>query len=56
MQTITITDLKNDIGKYVSLANNEDIIITKNGKPVSKLTSISENNRLARLAAAETLV
>ena len=34
---ITISDLKVNAGKYVDLAETEDIIITKYGKPAAKI-------------------
>jgi len=34
---ITLSDLKVNISKYVDLANEQDIIITKYGKPVAKI-------------------
>ena len=37
--TITATELKNNLGKYLILAATEDIFITKNGKTIAKLTS-----------------
>lgn len=40
---ITATELKTNIGKYLQLAETQDIIITKNNKPIVKLTSLSEN-------------
>jgi prevent-host-death family protein len=40
---ITATELKNNLGKYLMLAANEDIIITKNGKSIAKLTGIAED-------------
>ncbi len=40
---ITATELKTNIGKYLQLAETEDIIITKNNKPVVKLTNLKEN-------------
>ena len=39
---INTTDLQNAFGKYLSLVEKEDIIITKNGKSVAKLTHYSE--------------
>ena len=52
MTLITMTDLKNNLKKYCELAQTEDIVITKNGKPLIKLVSAEENktdivNRLA---------
>ena len=37
--SITATELKLNLGKYLLLSATEDIYITKNGKIVSKLTS-----------------
>ncbi len=39
---ITATELKNKVGKYLKAAQDEDIIISKNGKTVAKLTAIKE--------------
>ena len=35
---ITLTELKMNLGKYVEKSKDEDILITKNGKIVSRLT------------------
>ena len=43
---ITATEFKENIGKYLTLADSEDITITKNGKPVAKLTKISNRSGL----------
>jgi prevent-host-death family protein len=43
---ITVTELKENIGKYLALADSEDIIITKNGKQVAKLTTIKSSGLL----------
>ena len=40
---ITATELKTNIGKYLQLAEKQDIIITKNNKPIVKLTNLQEN-------------
>ncbi len=37
--SITATELKENLGKYLSLAATEDVLITRNGKPIAKLTS-----------------
>lgn len=37
--TITATELKNNLGKYMQLAANEDIYITKNGHVIVKLSN-----------------
>lgn len=35
---ITLTELKGNLGKYVMMSKEEDILITKNGKIISRLT------------------
>ena len=37
--SITATELKQNLGKYLLLSASEDIFITKNGKVVAKLTN-----------------
>ena len=37
--SITATELKNNLGKYLVLSATEDIFITKNGKVIAKLTN-----------------
>ena len=34
---IALSDLKINVGKYVDLADSEDVIITKYGKPTAKI-------------------
>ena len=34
---IALSDLKVNVGKYVDLADTEDIVITKYGKPAAKI-------------------
>jgi len=34
---IALSDLKTNVGKYVDLADTEDVIITKYGKPAAKI-------------------
>ena len=41
--SITATELKENLGKYLVLAESEDIFITKNGKLVAKLTNPFQN-------------
>ena len=40
---ITATELKTNIGKYLVLAASEDIIVTKNNRPIAKLTNVKED-------------
>lgn len=37
--SITATELKMNLGKYLLIAETEDVYITKNGKIVAKLTN-----------------
>ena len=37
--SITATELKNNLGKYLDLALSEDIIVLKNGKPHAVLSN-----------------
>lgn len=37
--SVTATELKNNLGKYLLLSATEDVFITKNGKVVAKLTN-----------------
>ncbi len=39
LMSITATELKNNLGKYLLLSATEDVFITKNGKIVAKLTN-----------------
>ena len=50
--SITITELKNNLSKYILLSATEDVYITQYGKIVSKLTSPFQE----RVDIAESLV
>lgn len=39
IMSITATELKNNLGKYLQLASKEDIYITRNGKVVARLSN-----------------
>ena len=49
--SITATELKSNLGKYLTLAATEDIFITQYGKVVAKLTNPFQN----RIEIAESL-
>jgi len=40
---ITATDFKANLGKYLALAEREDIVITKSGKSVVKLSGVKQD-------------
>lgn len=39
---ITATELKMNLGKYLSEVTNEEVTISKNGKPIAKLVPYKE--------------
>ncbi len=41
--SVTATELKNNLGKYLLLSATEDIYITKNGKVIAKLTNPNQD-------------
>ena len=43
--TITATEFKSHLGKYLALAQEEDIYITKNNRRIAKLTKPSAPHR-----------
>ena len=49
--SITATELKENLGKYLLLSATEDIYITKNGKIISKLSNPFQD----RVAVARSL-
>lgn len=49
--SITVTELRENLSKYLALSTKEDIYITKNGKIISKLSNPYRN----RVDAARNL-
>ena len=43
MLQITATEFKADLGKYIALAEREDVVITKSGKSIVKITGIKQD-------------
>lgn len=41
--SITATELKKNLGKYLLLAATEDVYITKNGKTIAKLSNPNQD-------------
>ena len=41
--SITATDLKQNLGRYLLMAATEDVFITKNGKVVAKLSNPNQD-------------
>jgi prevent-host-death family protein len=46
---VTSTEFKSKAGQYISIVNEgKEIIITKNGKPVARLTGIEDKTSIAK--------
>lgn len=57
--SVTATELKLNLGKYLKLAQSEDVLVTKNGKVVVKLTNPNQDrmdivNSLYGMLSADT--
>ena len=48
---VPLAELKSNVGKYVRLAENQDIYITRNGKHVAKIVSTNRD----RIAGMKSL-
>jgi PHD/YefM family antitoxin component YafN of YafNO toxin-antitoxin module len=46
MKTVTVTDLQHDVSHYLELAEEEDILILNNGKPVGFLRGFTDDDDL----------
>lgn len=51
MTQISVSELKTNAGKYVTMAQSQDIFITKNGKLIARLTTAKPD----KVAAAKAL-
>lgn len=47
MTQISVSELKVNAGKYVSMAQEQDVFITKNGKVVAKLVTAKADKQAA---------
>jgi hypothetical protein len=47
MKTVTVADLQHDVTHYLQLAEEEDILILKNGKPVGLLRGFADEDDLS---------
>lgn len=50
--TVSATELKSNLGKYLELAARQDIFITRNGRNIARLTSPA----IDKLAVLDNLV
>ena len=42
---VTTTEVQNNFGKYLKIADQEDVIITRNGKPLARLTNLERERK-----------
>ena len=47
MKTVSVTDLQHDVTRYLELAEEEDILILKNGKPIGFLRGFADEDDLS---------
>ena len=45
---VTATEFKSNVGKFIQLSQEEDILILKNGKLVTKLTRVEPDDKLLK--------
>lgn len=45
---ISLSEFKANVGRYVDLAEMEDVVITKYGKPAAKIVRIDKKDRCAK--------
>ena len=51
MIRISVSELQTNLGKYVTMAQDQDILITRNGKQIARLTAEKPD----KVAAAKAL-
>lgn len=42
---VNATEVQNNFGKYLRFADQEDVIITRNGKPLARLTGLDRERK-----------
>jgi len=40
---VSSTDIQNNFGRYLDLADNEEVVITRNGSPVARLVGMKKS-------------
>jgi len=45
---VALSELKADVGKYVDLAETEEVIVTKDGKPAAKIVRYHKEPRYSK--------
>jgi prevent-host-death family protein len=41
---VSSTELQNNLGKYLELASEQEVVITRNGKPIARLVGFHSDN------------
>jgi len=54
MKIAPVADVKAHFSRYLELSEEGPIIVTKNGRPVAALVSVTEEGELERLVLAHT--
>ncbi|MCI0334599.1 MAG: type II toxin-antitoxin system Phd/YefM family antitoxin [Planctomycetes bacterium] len=44
MKTVSLTDMKDDLSRYLRLAEKEEIVITRHGKPAGVLVGFASED------------
>lgn len=44
MKKVALSEIKDDLSKYLRLAENEEVVITRNGKPAGVLVGFSSDD------------
>jgi prevent-host-death family protein len=44
MKTVSLTDMKDDLSRYLRLAEREEIVITRHGKPAGVLVGFANED------------
>lgn len=47
IMSITATELKNNLGHYLKLAESQEILVTKNGKNIIRMSPVNQNRSKA---------
>ena len=49
MKTVALSDVKDDLSKYLRMAESEDVVITRHGKPARRPHRLQVGGRLVRV-------
>lgn len=52
---VSATEFKSNIGRFLKLSQQEDVLIVKNGKLISKLTKVEDGEREHKLNSLQDI-